>query len=107
MKNAVVSIAILLVTLLAIATQSGQAAEPKAAATEELPLAFRTLDGDASQILNEKEADGIRGQWWIFIPLQAGDIFYYGVGSGFTANLYTQSESYPPYNVGWRITIGR
>jgi hypothetical protein len=107
MNKAVVSIALLLVSLFVFANQSAQAAEPKAAATEELPLAFRSLDGDTSQILNEREAEEIRGQWWIFIPLQAGDVFYHGVGSGFAANLYTESESYPPYNVGWRITIGR
>ncbi len=107
MKNAAISVAILFVTLLALTAQSAQAAEPKAAATNELPLAFRTLDGDTSQILNEKEAEGVRGQWWIFVPLQVGDVFYYGVGNGFTANLYTQSESYPPYQVGWRITIGK
>jgi hypothetical protein len=84
-----------------------QAAEPSEAgkaATAELPLALRAVGADHSQVLSSREAERVRGQWWIFIPRTAGDIFYQGIGSGFVVNPYLESESYPPYMVGLRIS---
>jgi hypothetical protein len=107
MNKGVISIAVLLVTLFVFANHSARAAEPTAAATQELPLAFRALQGDTSQILSEKQAEEIRGQWLIRIPLQTGVVSYWGRGAGFTLQMRTQSRSYPPYQVTWGLRIGR
>ena len=113
MRYAVVMLAAFTVALVTLAAGSAYAAGLQTAdtvtkaATDELPLAFKAVGGDASQVLDQAQAEQVRGQWWIYIQQQAGDIFFYGVGSGFTTNLYTESESYPGYWVGWRITIGQ
>jgi len=112
MRNAVVCIAVFAIAFMVLVGSPLQAAEPAGAvagkaATAELPLALRAIGADESQVLDSREADHVRGQWWISIPRVTGDIFYQGVGSPFVLNLYTQSESYPPYMVGLRISIGQ
>ncbi len=113
MRNAIVCLAIVAITFLVFANSPLHGAEPTytpiagKAATAELPLALRAVGADRSQVLNTRDAEQVRGQWWIFMPRTAGDIFYQGIGSGFIVNPYLQSESYPPYMVGLQITIGR
>lgn len=110
MRNAIVCFAVFAVAFLALVNSPLQASEPmdtSKAATAELPLALRAVGADHSQVLDSRQAQQVRGQWWIFIPRATGDIFYQGIGSPFVMNLYTQSESYPPYMVGLRITIGQ
>lgn len=110
MRTAVTFFAACTVAFLFFVSSPLQASEPMhaaKAATAELPVALRAVGADRSQVLDSREADQVRGQWWIYIPRGAGDIFYQGVGSGFVANLYLESESYPPLMVGLQLTIGR
>jgi hypothetical protein len=113
MRNAIVCFAAIAVAGLVLVSSPLQAAEPMntvvahKAATAELPLALRAVGANHSQVLDSREAEQVRGQWWIFIPRTAGDIFYQGIGSGFVLNPYLESESYPPYMVGLRISIGQ
>jgi len=62
---------------------------------------------DDVQILDQRQAEQVRGQWWIHMDLQNGLVFFQGVGSGFVTSVLTESGVTPGQMVGLRITIGR
>jgi hypothetical protein len=85
-----------------------QAAEPiKKASTAEAPLALQALNVAPSQVLSQHQAEQVRGQWWISLPLRSGSVYFQGIGSPFRLYVVTESGTVPGVNVGLRVTIGR
>jgi hypothetical protein len=77
------------------------------ASTAQTPLALRALDVAPSQVLSEQQAERVRGQWWISLPLRSGSVYFQGIGSPFRLYVVTESGTVPGVNVGLRITVGR
>jgi hypothetical protein len=86
--------------------ESPRGLRPSPAATAELPPAFRALGAGAGQVLQQREAEAVRGQWWLYMPLKNGTIYFQGVGP-FSIGVWTESQSYPGTAVGFRLGIGK
>ena len=125
MRQVVVSLVVVTTLLLAAGTEQACAEAPGRAApkacTPRLPAALQALGTSADQILDERQAEQIRGQWWVYlpitngsildpqgnaIPITTGAVYFQGVGSPFTLNVqsWSSANSRP---VSLRITIGR
>lgn len=124
MRNSIVMLACAGVVLLASGFNQVHAESPTTAAqkacTATAPAALRALGTSSAQILDCREAHQVRGQWWIFLPLQSGTmydsqgnptqfngaIYFRGVGQPFNLDVLTYSNTYArPVSI--RVTIGR
>jgi hypothetical protein len=108
MRNIAVGFTLALLALL-VATHA-QAASPnvteRKAATATMPAALQALQAQ-SQVVAQGQAERVRGQWWITLPLSTGIVHYQGFGAPFAVNVQTVGVNYPTVPTGIRVTIGR
>ena len=115
MKSVVVCFAAALLLSLATTDRSTQAAPPQPqraalkASTQTLPPALQAVQGPRAKVLNQRQAQQVRGSWWIDLPML--DTPYYQLNAGSFSDsgaaLQSTSTAAPAGQIQLRVRIGR
>ncbi|MCA9142393.1 MAG: hypothetical protein H6821_16980 [Planctomycetaceae bacterium] len=92
---------------MAVVTEAADLAPRANGQVSSLPLALHAAGIDRSQILDEKQADAVRGEWILDLRLGLGQLYFQGAGRT-TVEVHTLSAGAwhgKPTSV--QLTIGR